>query len=128
MTFKVLSPESRQLTLICGLGWPEVSRYYLSNRDGGVWEFWEQPAGSRQARLVFGWVEPNPHRETDIAKRLLIDYLGTFKPERLPTGETVQGLLSIREIRRVLRKHRADGAARLIELPVRPTSPDQSAA
>ena len=128
MTFKVLSPESRQLTLICGLGWPEVSRYYLSNRDQKVWEFWEQPAGSRQARLVFGWVEPHPQREIDVAKRLLTDYLGTFKPDHLPTGETVQGLLSIREIRRVLRKHRDSGGSRLLEFPLRPSSPDQSAA
>ena len=87
MTFKVLSPESRQLTLICGLGWPDPSRYYLSRRDGGIWEFWEQPAGSRQARLVFGWVEASPVEETDVAKRLLSDYLGTFRPGRLPRGE-----------------------------------------
>ena len=128
MTFKVLSPDSKQLTLICGLGWPEVCRYYLSNREGDLWEFWEQPPGSGQARLVFGWLADGAPSENDVAKRLLCDYLGTFKPERMPVGETVQGLLSIREIRRILRKHKDRGESRLLEFPVQPTSSGQPAA
>ena len=128
MTFKVLSPESKQLTLICGLGWPEVSRYYLSNRHGDLWEFWEQPPASRRARLVFGWLAEGQPTETDIAKRLLGDYLGTFKPGTLPQGETVQGLLSIREIRRILRRHSESATSRLLEFPVPSGPPGQPAA
>ena len=95
MAYKVLPPESEQLTFICGLGWPEVSRYYLSNRRQGMWEFWEQSPRSQQARMVFAWLGEDSPPELEVAQRMLGDYLGTFKAAALPKGETVQGLLSI---------------------------------
>jgi hypothetical protein len=128
MAYKVLSPESEQLTFICGLGWPEVSRYYLSSRSQGMWEFWEQPPGSSQARMVFGWLGEGSPPEAEVAKRMLDDYLGTFKEATLPKGDMVQGLLSIREIRRVLRKHDARSESSLLRFPIRPTSTDTTAA
>ncbi len=118
MVFKVLSPESEQLTFICGLGWPEVSRYYLSNRRPGMWEFWEQPPGSRQARMVFAWMGDDTPPESEVAKRMLADFLGTFKAAVLPQGETVQGLLSIKEIQRVLRRHDERSESKLLKFPV----------
>ncbi len=128
MAYNVLSPESEQLTFICGLGWPEVSRYYLSNRRRGMWEFWEQPAGSRQARMVFAWMSEEGPAEGEVAKRLLGDYLGTFKAAALPKGETVQGLLSIKEIQRVLRKHDERSESSLLRFPIRPAPTDKTAA
>jgi len=128
MAFEVLSPESEQLTFVCGLGWPEVSRYYLSNRRRGMWEFWEQPPGSRQARMVFGWMDEESPPESEVAKRMLSDYLGTFKAGALPKGEIVQGLLSIKEIQRILRKHAERSESSLLRFPIRPTSTDTTAA
>lgn len=128
MPYNVLSPESEQLTFICGLGWPEVSRYYLCNSRRGIWEFWEQPPGSRQARLVFAWMGEESPPESDVAKRMLGDYLGTFKAARLPKGETVQGLLSIKEIRRILRQHDERSESGLLRFPIRPTTTDTTAA
>jgi len=128
MAYKVLSPESEQLTFICGLGWPEVSRYYLSNRRRGMWEFWEQPPGRRTARMVFAWMDDETPAEAEVAKRMLGDFLGTFKAAALPKGEKVQGLLSIKEIQRVLRKHDALSGSSLLKFPIRPTPTDTTAA
>ena len=128
MAYKVLSPESEQLTFLCGLGWPEVTRYYLSSRRRGLWEFWEQPPGCQQARLVFGWMAEASPPEAEVAKRLLRDYLGTFKAAALPKGELVQGLLSIKEIQRILRKHDESSESGLLEFPIRPTPSGTSAA
>lgn len=128
MSYRVLSAESEQLTLICGLGWPEVSRYYLSSRRPGMWEFWEQPPDSPRARMVFAWLGEESPPETDVAKRMLGDYLGTFKAATLPKGETLQGLLSIREIRRVLRQHDARTESSLLKFPVRYSPSDNPAA
>jgi len=128
MASKLLSPESEQLTFICGLGWPEVSRYYLSHRRQGMWEFWEQPAGSRQAGMVFGWLADDKPREAEVAKRLMGDFLGTFKATNEPKGEIVQGLLSIKEIQRVLRKHTRRHESNLLKFPIRPTPTDTTVA
>lgn len=128
MTHKVLAPDSEQLTFICGLGWPEVSRYYVSQRQRGFWEFWEQPPGRTEARMIFGWLAEGDRSETDVAKRLLIDYLGTFKAATFPTGDQVQGLLSIKEIVRVLRKHREQSQSSVLKFPVRPRPSGPSAA
>jgi len=128
MSYRVLSAESEQLTLICGLGWPEVTRYYLSSRREGMWEFWEQPPGSSRARMVFAWLGEDCPPETDVAKKLLGDYLGTFKAATLPRGDTVQGLLSIREIRRILRQHDERSESSLLKFPIRHTPSDTPAA
>ena len=128
MATKVLSPESEQLTFVCGLGWPEVSRYYLSRGQRGMWEFWEQPPGSAKARMIFAWLGDEGPPETEVAKRMLGDYLGTFKTAVLPKGEAVQGLLSIKEIRRVLRRHDERTESRLLKFPIRPNSTDTPAA
>lgn len=128
MAYKVLSPESEQLTFICGLGWPEVSRYYLSNRRQGMWEFWEQPPGSRTARMIFGWMDDESPADAEVAKRMLGDFLGTFKAAALPRGEMVQGLLSIKEIKRILRKHDARSDSSLLEFPTRAEPTDTTAA
>jgi len=128
MAYKVLSPESEQLTFICGLGWPKVSRYYLSSRRHGMWEFWEQPPGSSQARMVFAWMGDEAPSESEVAKRMLGDFLGTFKAAALPKGETVQGLLSIKEIQRVLRKHHARSDSSLLRFPILPAPTDTTAA
>lgn len=128
MIGQVLSPDSEQLTFICGLGWPELSRYYVSQRQRGLWEFWEQPPAGEEARLVFGWLSEGHQSETEVAKRLLIDYLGTFKAASFPTGEQVQGLLSIKEIVRVLRKHREGMRSSVLEFPIRPRPSGPSAA
>ena len=128
MVYRVLSAESEQLTLICGLGWPEVSRYYLSSRRRGMWEFWEQPPGSRQARMVFAWMGEDSPPESEVAKRMLGDYLETFKAATLPKGDTVQGLLSLREIRRVLRQHDARSESSLLKFPIKPSPTNTPAA
>lgn len=128
MACTILSPESEQLTFICGLGWPEVSRYYLSKRRRGMWEFWEQPPGSAKARTVFSWMGEESPPEAEVAKRMLSDYLGAFKATALPKGETVQGLLSIKEIQRILRKHDERSESGLLRFPIRPTSTDTTAA
>ncbi len=128
MAYKVLSPESEQLTFICGLGWPEVSRYYLSNRRQKMWEFWEQPPGSQHARMVFAWMDDDGPAAGEVAKRMLGDFLGTFNAATRPRGETVQGLLSIKEIQRVLRKHNTRSDSSLLKFPIRPTSTDTPAA
>jgi hypothetical protein len=107
MFSKVLPPDSKELTFICGLGRPEVTRFYLSQRRPGLWEFWAQPADSRAARMVFGWLAEESRSEVEVAKRLLVDYLGAFQPSRISSGDPVQGLLSIREIETVLERHRA---------------------
>jgi len=93
-----------------------------------MWEFWEQRPGRRQACKVFGWLGEGSPPEAEVAKRLLGDYLGTFKPATLPKGETVQGLLSIKEIQRVLRKHDERRKSSLLEFPIRPTPTDSTAA
>lgn len=128
MVYKVLSPESEQLTFICGLGWPGVSRYYLSQRQQGLWEFWEQAPATRETRMIFGWLADGSQSETEVAKRLLIDYLGTFKAATFPTGELVQGLLSIKEIQRLLRKHREQDRNSVLKFPIRPRPTGPSAA
>jgi len=128
MAYKVLSPESEQLTFICGLGWPEVSRYYVSQRQQGLWEFWEQPPDSKEARMIFGWLAEGNRSETEVAKRLLVDYLGTFKAATFPTGENVQGLLSIKQIQRALRKHREQSQSSVLKFPIRPRPSGPSAA
>lgn len=128
MAIRILSPESEQLTFICGLGWPEVSRYYLSRAGRGIWEFWEQPAGMSQARLVFAWLPEESRSESEAARHLLGDYLGAFKAATFPKGETVQGLLSIKEIRRVLRKHSERSHSSVLEFPLQSISNDYTAA
>ena len=128
MAIRVLLPESEQLTFICGLGWPEVSRYYLSKPRRGMWEFWEQPAGMSQARMVFAWLPEDQQTETEAARHLLGDYLGAFKAATFPKGEIVQGLLSIKEIRRVLRKHSERSHSSVLKCPLRSISNDYSAA
>lgn len=128
MACTILSPESEQLTFICGLGWPEVTRYYLSRRRPGMWEFWEQSPASAQARMVFAWMGEESPPEAEVAKRMLSDFLGAFKAASLPKGETVQGLLSIKEIQRILRKHDERSESSLLRFPIRPTSTDTPAA
>ena len=128
MAYEVLSPESEQLTFICGLGWPEVSRYYLSQRRRGMWEFWEQSPGNRLARLVFVLMLEDSPAEIEVAKRMLDDFLGTFKASTQPRGETVQGLLSLKEIQRVLRRHDDRRESTLLRFPLRPGPTDSSAA
>lgn len=128
MAIRLLSPESEQLTFICGLGWPEVSRYYLSKTRRGMWEFWEQPAGISQARMVFAWLPEGSRTETEAARHMLGDYLGAFKATTFPRGETVQGLLSIKEIRRVLRKHSERSHSSVLKFPLQSVPNDFSAA
>jgi hypothetical protein len=128
MANRVLSPDSEQLTFICGLGWPEVSRYYLSRPRRGMWEFWEQPAGLSQARLVFAWLPEEEPSEAEAVRHLLGDYLGAFKATTFPKGETVQGLLSIKEIQRVLRKHSERSHSSVLKFPLRSIPSDFTAA
>ena len=128
MANRVLSPDSEQLTFICGLGWPEVSRYYLCTPRPGTWEFWEQPAGIKVARMVFAWLPERDVTEAEAARQLLGDYLGAFKAASYPKGQSVQGLLTIPEIRRVLRKHTERSRSSVLRFPIHPVSNDFTAA
>jgi hypothetical protein len=78
--------------------------------------------------MVFAWMGEESPPESEVAKRLLGDYLGTFKAATLPKGETVQGLLSIKEIRRILRRHDERSESGLLRFPIRPTTTDTTAA
>jgi len=47
------SPDSPDLTFICGLGWPKTERYYMSRRYPGCWDFWVLAPGEDKARQLF---------------------------------------------------------------------------
>lgn len=127
MFAKILPPESKELTFICGLGSPGATRFYLSQRRPGLWEFWAQPPESREARMIFGWLGEESRSEAEVAKRLLVDYLGAFQPARIWRGEPVQGLLSIREIEIALERQRAPDRPRAIGRWSRPGRLEPSA-
>ena len=78
--------------------------------------------------MVFAWLPEENLSETEAARHLLGDYLGTFKATTFPKGETVQGLLSIKEIRRVLRKHSDSSHSSVLKFPLRSISNDFTAA
>ena len=106
MPLPPLSPDSPLLTLICGLGWPEVERYYLSRRYPGCWDFWVLAPGKKKARQLFARLAEVGTAEDQVAFDSLDFFLGLHrKLQRPKVGAILQGLLTDADISLALDVH-----------------------
>ena len=94
MPLPPLSPDSPLLTLICGLGLPEVERYYLSRRYPGCWDFWVLAPGKKEARQRFARLAEAHTAEEQVAFDMLDYFLQKYHPRTRPKeGAFAEGLL-----------------------------------
>jgi len=100
------SPDSPDLTLICGLGWPETERYYLSRRYPGCWDFWVLAPGKKMARQVFARLAEAGTAVDQVAFDMLDFHLGLHrKLQRPKVGAILPGLLTDADITLALDVH-----------------------
>lgn len=106
MTLRTSSPDSTELIFVCGLGWPKLTRFFISQTGDDYWELWEQETGASKARPVGGWEDSEGVTEMLAAAKLLDEYLAGLKRPVLPRGEPVPGLLTQADIEAVMRRVR----------------------
>jgi hypothetical protein len=79
------SPDSPDLTLICGLCWPKrMERYYLSRRYPGCWDFWVLAPGRKKARQRFARLAEAHTAEEQVAFDMLDFFLQKYHPRTRP--------------------------------------------
>jgi hypothetical protein len=111
------SPDSPDLTFICGLGWPKMERYYLSRRYPGCWDFWVLAPGKKKARQLFARLEEASTAEDQVAFESLDFFLEKHRKLTLPEkGVLAEGLLSEPMIQTVLMRHRGRGQQKYGEM------------
>ena len=117
MPLPTLSPDSPLLTLICGLGWPEMERYYLSRRYPGCWDFWVLGHRKRKARQLFARLDKASTAEDQVAFDALDFFLENHRQLTLPEkGVLVEGLLIEPMIETVLEQHLERGKQKYSQL------------
>ena len=117
MTQRLKSPDSPDLTLICGLGWPEMERYYLSRRYPGCWDFWVLGHRKRKARQLFARLDEASTAEDQVAFDALDFFLENHRRLTLPEkGVFVEGLLCEPMIQTVLEQHLERGKQKYRQL------------
>ena len=100
------SPDSPELTFICGLGWPKMERYFLSRRYPGCWDFWVLAPGKKKARQLFARLAEAGTAEDQVAFDMLDFYLGLHrKLQRPKVGAILEGLLTNADISLALDLH-----------------------
>ena len=86
MSLRTSSPDSTELIFVCGLGWPKLTRFFLSQSGDGFWELWEQETGASKAHPVGCWEDPEGFTERLSAAKLLDEYLSGARIPSLPRG------------------------------------------
>lgn len=101
------SPNSPDLTLICGLCWPKkMERYYLSRRYPGCWDFWVLAPGRKEARQRFARLAEASTAEEQVAFDMLDFFLESYHPRTRPKeGVFAEGLLDEAAIQTALERH-----------------------
>jgi hypothetical protein len=111
------SPDSPELTFICGLGWPKMERYFLSRRYSGCWDFWVLAPGKKKARQLFARLAEAGTAEDQVAFDSLDFYLENHRKLVQPEKDVfIEGLLIEPMIQTVLEQHLERGKQKYSQL------------